>query len=105
MTENQKSPQESLLQTCAWCNRRLSADEDTYGFGAKSNPKLELGYSEGEFVTLRLSLTDKTIIALVAPEESTAKEAGYDFLFLTCSEGCAQNLKDALDLERDVFSD
>jgi hypothetical protein len=105
MKENQQSHHESLLQTCAWCNQRLSADEDTYGFGAKSNPTLELRDSEGEFVTLRLSLTEKTIIALVAPEESPARDAGFDLLFLTCSEECAQDLKDALDLERDVFSD
>jgi hypothetical protein len=105
MTKNRQSSHETLLQTCAWCNRQLSAEEETYGFGARSNPNLVLRNSEGEFVTLKLSLTEKTIIALVAPEESPAKEAGYDLLFLTCSEQCAKELKDALDLERDVFSD
>jgi hypothetical protein len=105
MTKNQQPSQETLLQTCAWCNQRLSAEQETYGFGAKSNPKLELQNNEGEFVSLKLSLTDKIIIALVVPEDSPAKDAGYDLLFLTCSEECAQDLKYALELEIDVFSD
>ena len=105
MSENLPPSFETLSHTCAWCNRRLSDDEDTFGFGAKSNTNLKLDDSGGEFVTLNLSLTDKTIIALVTPEDSPAKETGYDLMFLTCSEECAQDLKDALDLERDVFSD
>ena len=105
MNNNYHSPQETLFQTCAWCNRRLSDDEEPFGFGAKANPELELRDREGEFVALSLSLIDKTIAALVAPELSPAREAGYDLLFLTCSEECAHDLKDALELERDVFSD
>lgn len=105
MTENQHSSQDTLLRTCAWCNQRLSADQETYGFGAKSNPNLELQNNEGEFVTLKLSLTDKIIIAFVVPEDSPVKYAGYDLLFFTCSEQCAKELKDALELEIDVFSD
>lgn len=104
MNKNHQSPQETLFQTCAWCNRRLSDDEETFGFGAKANPELELRDREGEFIALDLSLIEKTIAALVAPEVSPTKEAGYDLLFLTCSEECAHELKDALELERDVFS-
>ena len=104
MTKNHQSPQETLLLTCAWCYRRLSDDEEIFGFGANANPELELTDREGEFVTLSLSLTEKTIVALVAQKESNAKEASYDLLFLTCSEECAHDLKDALELERDVFS-
>ena len=104
MTRNHQSHQETLLNTCAWCNRRFSDDDEKFGFGAKSNPELELHGREGEFVTLNLSLTEKTIVALVTPEESTAKETGYDLLFLTCSEECALDLKEAIEFERDVFS-
>jgi hypothetical protein len=104
MTRNHQSHQETLLNTCGWCNRQLSDDEEKFGFGAKANPELNLKDREGEFVTLNLSLTEKTIVALVAPEESTAKESGYDLLFLTCSEECAHDLKDAIQLERDVYS-
>jgi hypothetical protein len=104
MPKNHQSLQETLLHTCGWCNRRFSDDNETYGFGALANPELELRGREGEFVTLNLNLTDKTIVALVAPEESPARESGYDLLFLTCSEECAHYLKDAIELERDVFS-
>jgi len=104
MTKNHQSPQETLLHACAWCNRRLSDDEETFGFGAKANPELELRDRQGEFITLSLILTEKTIVAFVATEESPAKVAGFDLLFLTCSEECAHDLKDALELEKDVFS-
>ena len=104
MTKNHQSPQETLLHVCAWCNRRLSNDEETFGFGAKANPELELKDRQGEFITLSLILTEKTIVAYVATEESPAKEAGFDLFFLTCSEECAHDLKDALELEQDVFS-
>ncbi len=104
MTENHQSHQETLLHMCGWCNRRFSDDDDIFGFGAIANPELELRDREGDFVTLILSLTKKTIVALVAPEESPAKAAGYDLLFLTCSEECALHLKDAIELDRDTFT-
>jgi hypothetical protein len=92
-----------LLRTCAWCTRIISPDEDLYAFGAKARSDLDLTEKEGEFVTLQLALHEKMVPALVTSKSSPARAEGYDLIFVTCSEACAQGLKDALEFEKDVF--
>lgn len=94
---------ELLLHTCSWCNQEISEDEDIFGFGAKASQEIVLEGNEGEFVSLNLALLDKTVFALVPEKNDDTNAAGYDLLFITCSEDCAQSLKGELDLERDVF--
>ncbi|MBE9474244.1 MAG: hypothetical protein IMY85_05080 [Chloroflexi bacterium] len=94
-----------LLHTCAWCAQEILEDEDIFGFGAKASQAVDLSDKEGQFVSLNLALQDKTIFALIPSSSSAADIEGYDLIFITCSEGCAQSLKDALDLERDVFDE
>ena len=92
-----------LLHICTWCNQVIQEDDELFGFGAKASHGIDLSNKEGEFVSLNLALRDKTIFALVPSTSSSAKTGGYDLIFITCSEDCAQSLKDALDLEKDVF--
>ena len=92
-----------MLRTCAWCTREISADEDIFGFGAMASHDIELAGKEGEFVSRNLSLREKTVFAFVPEKTEGSNISGYDLLFITCSETCAQSLKDELDLERDVF--
>jgi hypothetical protein len=94
-----------LLRTCAWCYQFISEDSEVYGFGAKANRNIELKDKEGDFVSLDLALEDKTIFAMVPPKESPARLAGYDLMFIMCSQNCAEELKDALKIEKDVFED
>ena len=96
---------EQLLHTCAWCNQEIAEDEDLFGFGGKASQSIDLNGKEGQFVSLNLALQDKTVFALVPTKASEASIEGYDLLFMTCSEDCAQSLKDELDLERDVFDE
>jgi hypothetical protein len=100
-----KPTYKQLIRTCAWCNQEISEDEDIFGFGAKASQSVDLDGKEGEFVSLNLSLREKTVFALVPEKTSGTNAQGYDLLFITCSEDCAQSLKDELDLERDVFED
>lgn len=93
------------MHTCAWCNQEITEDEDIFGFGAKASHNSDLEGKEGEFVSLNLSLRDKTVFALVPEKPKDSNISGYDLLFITCSEDCAQSLKDELDLERDIFED
>jgi hypothetical protein len=94
-----------LMHTCAWCTRSISPDEEFYGFGAKARADLDLSDKEGEFVSLNLALQDKTVVAMVATESSPVKAQGYDLLFVACSIECANELREALEFERDVFED
>jgi hypothetical protein len=100
-----KAAHARLLHTCAWCNLSIPADAEVYGFGARAREDLDLAEKEGQFVSLKLALADKTVFAMVAPENSPAKEAGYDLMFITCSQECAEALKDALEFEKDVFEE
>ena len=97
------TPTNRLSNICAWCNQVIQEDDEVFGFGAKASHGVELHDKEGEFVSLNLALQEKTVFALVPSSTSTAKTVGYDLIFITCSEDCAQSLKDALELEKDVF--
>ena len=92
-----------LLHTCAWCNQFIDEGSEVFGFGARASPAISLEDKEGQFVSLDLALEDKTIFALVPAPESPARQAGYDLMFITCSQSCAEELKNALELEKDVF--
>jgi hypothetical protein len=100
-----KIKNEQLLHTCAWCNQEITEDEDLFGFGANASHGVNLEGKEGEFVSLNLALRDKTVFALVPEKHGDSNLAGYNLLFITCSEDCAQTLKNELDLERDVFEE
>jgi hypothetical protein len=92
-----------LMRICAWCNQDIQENDEVFGFGATASHGIDLTEKEGEFVSLNLALIDKTVFALVPASESAARTEGYDLVFITCSEHCAQALKGALELERDVF--
>lgn len=94
---------EKLLHTCAWCLQPISPGSETYGFGAKARRGIDLSDKEGQFVSLKLAIPNKIVVALVPTSTSSAKAEGYDLVFVTCSESCAEELKEALDLEKDVF--
>lgn len=100
-----KSSRERLLHVCAWCIQDIAEDEDVFGFGAKADPGIDLKGKEGEFVSLNLALQEKTVFALVPASSSAPRAEGFDLVFLTCSEDCAQSLKEAFEFERDVFED
>jgi len=96
---------EELIYQCAWCENPIHADDEYFGFGAKASNDIDLSDKAGQFVSLNLSLLEKTTLALVPETSSPGLLEGHDLIFITCSEECAGSLKDALDLERDVFND
>lgn len=91
---------ELLLHTCTWCMKPIPKDGDIFAFGVKSSGNIDLSEKEGEFVSLDLALKDKTVAAIVTTRISEARKQGYDLIFLTCSQTCAEELKDALQAER-----
>ena len=96
---------EMLLRTCTWCNLAVEPGEEIFAFGAKTSTSVDLSNKQGQFVSLKLALSDKTVVALVPVETSQAKQNGYDLVFVACSEDCATKLKESLEFERDVFEE
>jgi hypothetical protein len=81
----------------------IPKDGDIFAFGVKSSGNIDLSEKEGEFVSLDLTLEDRSVAAIVTTRSSEARKQGYDLIFLTCSQTCAEELKDALQAERVLF--
>jgi hypothetical protein len=95
---------ERLLHTCTWCMNPIPEGEERFAYGVKANNSIDLTEKEGEFVTLDLALKKgKTVIAVVTTKNSKARKQGFDLIFLTCSQACAEELKEALDMEQDML--
>ncbi|MFU8772717.1 MAG: hypothetical protein ACNA8H_09895 [Anaerolineales bacterium] len=99
-----KETQDRLMRICAWCTLPIPPGADTFGFGAQANQRLKLEGQAGKFVSIKLTLSNKTTIAYILPEGSPAKESGYDLFFIACSQDCAEQLKEAFELELDVYN-
>lgn len=94
-----------MLHTCTWCLNPIPPDREIFAFGVKASELIDLSKLEGGFVSLDLTLTDKTVVAIVTSKSSEAKLKGYDLIFLTCSQTCAEDLKIALEAERVLYKD
>lgn len=92
-----------LLRICTWCMKPIPEGEELFAYGVKANKKIDLTGKEGEFVSLNLALKDKTVIAIVTTQTSKARKQGFDLIFLTCSQACAQELQSALYAEQVTF--
>jgi hypothetical protein len=102
--KSKKETRNHLMNICAWCTLPIPPGGDQFGFGAQASRGIDLNDKEGQFVSILLLLSNKTTIALVLPEGSPAKESGYDLFFITCSQDCAEQLKEAVELELDVYN-
>jgi len=89
---------------CAWCGTSIPSDREVFWFGATANPIVNLAGIEGPVIEVLLSKLEKPIPAIVATSDSQAKADGYDFMFMACSQACADELHEALTQERDRFS-
>lgn len=103
VNRREKEIQDRLMRSCAWCTMIIPEESETFGFGAHASQDLELKDKQGQFVSVTLQLANKTTAAFVSPEGSDAKVAGFDLFFITCSQECAQQLKEAFELESDVY--
>jgi len=101
--QNNREIVDRLIHTCAWCTLLIPTNSETFGFGARASHNVDLIEKEGQFVSINLSLAQKTTVALVIPEDSPARQAGFDLFFITCSRNCVEQLKGALQFELDVY--
>ncbi|MBW2039692.1 MAG: hypothetical protein JRI46_08865 [Deltaproteobacteria bacterium] len=95
--------QEPLMNTCAWCNKRIPEDFEVFGLGAKVKQESDLADKEGKIIQLFLVVANKTVPAIVTTNNSQAKIDGIDLMFMTCSQDCAESLRDALKKEKDLI--
>ena len=87
------------LGRCSWCGRRMHDNTPVYGMGGKKRPGIDLSEYEGSAILVTLSTIPKEVICMVTASDSPAKADGKDFMFMTCSETCAAEMKSVMDAE------
>jgi hypothetical protein len=91
--ESERDP----LPNCSWCEDEIPEDVEVFTVGAKTKPGIDLSDAEGTIVPSSLIRADRTVMALVPTKDSPAVRAGYDLVFMVCSQSCAQAVSNGLE--------
>lgn len=92
-------PSGEAASRCSWCWSKIDEDMPVFGLGGKKRADVDLTEYEGSAIRLTLATRDRDVICIVPTEESHARADGYDFMFMTCSEECAVEMKSAMENE------
>jgi len=85
---------------CAWCGKTLQGLETMWLVNART--VADVPEREGEFASLELAKSGRTITGFFATSGSAIKrEKGIDVIFATCDQECASALKAAVREEAD----
>ena len=103
MKLKQKKPKiNQVLTTCSWCGLKIGNDGPIYALGCKKRPEVDISNYEGKIMPVKITTSGKTIWAIVPSADSDARRHGKDFMFTLCSEKCGDELKEILELEKDL---
>lgn len=72
---------------------------EVFGGGGKARSDFDLTPHAGHVLPIYLIGPNKTVLVAVSALDSDAKREGHDFMYMTCSEACARNLKAAFEGE------
>lgn len=91
--------------TCAWCGGDIPEGAEVFGTGARIREGIDLCHGSGarEGFLMEVTISGKRVPTIVTGLDSEAKKQGNDLMFMTCSLPCAEELKSALERERDVI--
>ena len=99
-------PSQSLTSIgCAWCDRDISSQEEVFAVGAKLKEGIEVvtGAGADDATLLNVMVGGRPVLAIVSAQGSEARSQGNDLLFMVCSKECAEELRAALENERDMI--
>lgn len=84
-------------ERCAWCRTRLTPAGQALIAGAKLRQWADrLDGLRGRAVLMRTARLARLVMAVVPLTDTAAHAAGYDALFVLCSERCRLRLDDAI---------
>ena len=92
-------PTEEAMGKCSWCGKMIPDDSPVFGFGGKKRPGVDVSEFEGGAIRIFLVTQDRSVIAAVTAADSEARQDGYEFMFMVCSEKCGFEMKAALEYE------
>ena len=93
---------EDVLSRCAWCGIRIDEEAEVYGFGAKFCRDVDLSEYESQVIELKIFTENRVVPMIIAAKASDAKKAGHDAMFMTCSNECANEMRETLLEEKSV---
>lgn len=103
MNLKRKKPKiKQVLTTCSWCGFKIGNDGPIYSIGCKKRPEIDISKYENKVMPVKITTLGKTIWSIVPSADSDGRRAGNDFFFTLCSEDCGDQLKEALDLEKEI---
>jgi hypothetical protein len=90
------------MTTCCWCGLKIKDEGPIYAIGCKKRPEVDISKYESKVMPVKLSTLGRTIWSIVPPVDSDARMEGNDFMFTLCSEDCGDQLKETLDIEKEI---
>jgi hypothetical protein len=86
---------ERFQSTCGWCGQKILPGKEVFGGGGKARPGIDLSAQNGQVLPLYLVGSGKTVLVAVPSPDSDARREGHDFVYMTCSRACAEQLRAA----------
>ncbi|MEE4314518.1 MAG: hypothetical protein V2J11_08450, partial [Desulfofustis sp.] len=87
------------LGRCSWCGKKIKAGAPVYGFGGRKRLGIDLTEYQGSAILISLITVPKEVICMVTTPDSPAKADGKDFMFMVCSETCAEEMKSVMEAD------
>ena len=93
---------EDALSRCAWCGTGIDEKAEVYGLGATFCRDVDLSEYESQVIELKILTENRIVPMIIAAKASDAKKAGHDAMFMTCSNECANEMRETLQQEKSV---
>ena len=93
---------EDVLGRCAWCGMEIDEEAEVYGLGAVFCQDVDLSEYESQVIELKMLTGNRIVPMIIAAKASDAKKAGYDAMFMTCSNECANEMRETLLEEKSI---
>ena len=93
---------EDALSRCAWCKTEIDEEAEVYGLGAVFCLDVDLSEYESQVIELKILTENRIVPMIISAKASDAKKAGNDAMFMTCSNECANEMRQTLLEEKSV---
>lgn len=95
---------EACKSSCSWCGLDIPEEKEIFAVGATLRGAIEFTTNqEGTSFFMPVAIGGKVVPAVVTAADSEARQQGNDLMFMTCSEACAEQLRDALREEKELI--
>ena len=95
---------EDVLSRCAWCGMGIDEEAEVYGLGAVFCRDIDLSKYESQVIEFKILTENRAVPMIITAKASDAKKAGHDAMFMTCSNECANEMRETLLKEKSAMN-